>query len=657
MTPDLHSSARSHEPGPGRRSILIGGAAALGATALGSVTASPALAATPVASLSTQTSPSTASTLSIRSSGAASSHTLRIAGAVAPTSYDRYNGGDGDYAFTYTLLWGDRLLASDERGHYRPWLAEDLGSWSDDYLTYTVTIRHGVTFHDGTNLTAADVAASFNRLNSETGLAKSVVWSRYLTRATAHGKYQVTLHFGTPMPSFYAQVSMFPIIPARHVRTGATDAAFWARPIGSGPYRFDPADSANLTFVRNEHWWGWGVEGHANVDRLVFSTVSGDSAVNGLAAGDYDIVQRVALGTSSAVDAAVASGAKDVPLTYDKREYLAYTVARAVQDGGYIAASAAYDSSGQFVAGVTVEDALFADVRLREAVSLAVDRAALAQLRGGGPVELWSGLPGAIGYDDTQPYEYDPTKARQLLADAGFDSTTVVYMFAENATVLSTITKQLAAIGMTVEPTAFNPLNPSTWAANKDKPADLNSQAYNERNAEGIDELTGLISVDRQNTGYLLKPEGRQLRALIDQAVVTPELESWGIRHDVYQYERDQYAPYAWMYLLVNRYVVAGDVTGHGILTYPGLDLRFVKVGLKKATPIASLQALDDGRTKLTVTVTETYADGSTTTYTTKQTLTGSGAGIHSVGGEYRVFVDVVSSGEVAGCSLVSVPA
>ncbi|MDT0144514.1 ABC transporter substrate-binding protein [Microbacterium sp. PRC9] len=503
---------------------------------------------------------------------------LTVAGAPAASTYDRMNGGNGDYAFTYTLLWSDMLFASDERGNYTPWLATDMGTWSADYLTYTVSIRHDVTFQDGTALTADDVAASFNRLRSETPLSSVSPWNDYVTAATATGTYEVTLDFRVPMPNFYGQASMFPIIPAEHVRTGATDTTFWKHPIGSGPYAFDPADATNMTLVRNDAWWGWGVEGDSNVDRIVFSTAGGDPAIHAAAAGDADIVMRVALGASSAVDAAVAAGAVDVPHSYDKREYMAYTIARAVKDGNYIAAASAYDSAGQLQPGVTVQPGLFADERLREAVSLGLDRAALATLRGG-EVELWSGSPGVIGYDDRQPYEYDPERARQLLADAGYDPNTVVYMFAENAAFLTAVTQMLGQIGMKVEPTAFNPLNTNTWAANAQKPADLNSQAFNARNAETMNELTGLIAADRQNTGYMLTDEGKAVKAIIDQAVVTPELESSGIRHEIYQAMRDQYAPFAWMYLLGNRYVVAGDVVGYRIMGYPSLDLRFVTVG------------------------------------------------------------------------------
>ncbi len=160
---------------------------------------------------------------------------------------------------------------------------------SRDGLTWTFTLRTGVRFHDGTALTAAEVAASFERQRSADPLRPSPVWSALL-----RGTPGVVKEVRAPDPSTVQFVLVQPYAPLLTVlahpgfgivkAVAAADGA--ARLVGSGPYRPVEVGSGRLVLEAVPGHWG----GPVRAERLVFLEVgSEEHAEAELAAGGLDV--------------------------------------------------------------------------------------------------------------------------------------------------------------------------------------------------------------------------------------------------------------------------------------------------------------------------------------------------------------------------------
>ncbi len=138
---------------------------------------------------------------------------------------------------------------------FTPWLAES-GEWTDP-TTYTIKIRDGLTWADGTPLTAEDVAFTI-------GLAKipavgSNIWD-YVTEATATDPSTVVVKFSDPAYQEWATWTYnSPILPKHIWEAKANDDILKdtnANGVGSGPYAYQTATQDRMVWVKNDNWWG-----------------------------------------------------------------------------------------------------------------------------------------------------------------------------------------------------------------------------------------------------------------------------------------------------------------------------------------------------------------------------------------------------------------
>jgi peptide/nickel transport system substrate-binding protein len=152
-----------------------------------------------------------------------------------------------DYEFDQlTLLWGGFLTTY---GEGKPEMASAV-SPSDGYRTWTVKLREGVKFSNGTPVKAQDVVASFERVAKTPGAATNEFIGPLvsnLSSVSANGSSTAIFRFNQPFPDFAKQVSIpeFAIIPASGVAEGK---AFWKHPISAGRYAISSADLVNGSF-------------------------------------------------------------------------------------------------------------------------------------------------------------------------------------------------------------------------------------------------------------------------------------------------------------------------------------------------------------------------------------------------------------------------
>jgi len=148
----------------------------------------------------------------------------------------------------------------------KPWLAES-HEVSDDGLTWTFKIRNGVKFHDGTPLTAADVAYSFTRLLT-LGKGPSGAFKPVLKPAniTAEDDHTVKFVLDKPYAPFQAALPLVAIVNSKLLKSHEKDGDWgseWlsSNAAGSGAYTFDPATyqpQETADFSRNpDHFFGW----------------------------------------------------------------------------------------------------------------------------------------------------------------------------------------------------------------------------------------------------------------------------------------------------------------------------------------------------------------------------------------------------------------
>ena len=142
-----------------------------------------------------------------------------------------------------------------QNGKTTPMLASSW-SWGAGNKSLTFTIRPGVKWSDGTPLTAADVAYTFNLMKKYPALDLTGVWS-VLSSVTATGPYQVTMDFSSvAVPYFYYIADQTPIVPQHIWSTIANPATNHDRkPVGTGPYLMSKCSPSNITYTANPHYW------------------------------------------------------------------------------------------------------------------------------------------------------------------------------------------------------------------------------------------------------------------------------------------------------------------------------------------------------------------------------------------------------------------
>lgn len=296
-----------------------------------------------------------------------------------------YSGGTA-LAAVYDVL----VRYNPKTRDFEPWMAEDLQS-SEDFTEWTVTLRDGVTFSDGTPLDADAVVNSVNWYLSNRGFEAAVVGPN-LAGVKATDDRTVVFSLNKPWATFSAVLGQgigMIVAPA------ATKGEF--KPIGAGPFtlnRYKPQEE--LLLDAREGYWG----GTPNLAQLRFIWLNSDDA-------RFDTL------TSDGADVTVLRDPEQV------------RKARDADYPGYLTVQ----SLGNVVLLNNAKGRPAADPRVREAIALAVDPAVLNQRVYGG-VDLASK---ALFSDlsqwhaaDVEPVPQDVERARQLVEQAkadGFDGT------------------------------------------------------------------------------------------------------------------------------------------------------------------------------------------------------------------------------------------
>ncbi len=170
-----------------------------------------------------------------------------------PDSLDPFYRNTAETQRYYRLVYSS-VLQWNEDGTLEPDLAAAMPEVSDDHLTWTVKLREGVTFHDGTPLTAADVVHSITEAKDPENGSVWLSGLSFVKSATAEGDDTVVITLSEPYAYLEGKLAMLPIISDEDDyqpnKTYATTAN------GSGPYKLEALKRGDaIKLVRNEKYY------------------------------------------------------------------------------------------------------------------------------------------------------------------------------------------------------------------------------------------------------------------------------------------------------------------------------------------------------------------------------------------------------------------
>lgn len=318
----------------------------------------------------------------------------------------------GAYLSCDTLIHHDPIS-----GAYKPLLAESY-AWTDD-LTLDVTLRKGVKFQNGKSFGAEDVAYTLNHASKpENAIVTSLV-ADWIKEVEVVAPDKVRIHARHPTPAALEFLSgITPIYPAGHYDSAPTVPSAHGKtrrdwgavvPVCTGPYKitkFVPGQSVEM--VKNPDYFAASPKGQPSIGKIVYRTIP-DSATQ--------IAEIMTGGVDWLWDASPDNAAKLAQMPN-------------------ITVKAAPTTRMSFLsldaAGRSGKNPM-QDARVRRAIYYAIDRQAIArQLVGEGAAVLDAMCaPTQFGCaSDVTVYPYDPAKAKQLLAEAGYPNGFSVPLYA-----------------------------------------------------------------------------------------------------------------------------------------------------------------------------------------------------------------------------------
>jgi peptide/nickel transport system substrate-binding protein len=293
-------------------------------------------------------------------------------------------------------MFYDSLAEFTPEGETVPFLAESIEP-NDDKTVWTVKLRPGIQFHDGTPLNADAVVYNFQRFQNDERAA-ATYGVRLVSSITAIDDLTVEYALTEPWGAFPAMLALTPgfIASPTAIEEMGRDAFALEGGVGTGPFVLEERTIDSRTVgVRNENYWR---DGEPYLDSFTFQPITdSETRYASILSGDVDIVQTN-IGRQLA-DAESQDGLGVATLQGNGGPSIVFNLREAPVD----------------------------DVRVRRALALAIDRDALDEVLYDGTMVRTCGpfTSDSVWYTETECYDYDPDAARELIdeyeAETGTD--------------------------------------------------------------------------------------------------------------------------------------------------------------------------------------------------------------------------------------------
>lgn len=271
-------------------------------------------------------------------------------------------------------------------------------SWtiSDDGLVYTFRLRDNNQFHKGFGkVTAEDVKFSFERIMDPKKNSPFMGDLRMVNEVRVVDDRTVRIYLKYFDPDFIRRCARpQPVSIVSKKAMEQYGETFGRNPIGSGPFEFQSMSREQTVLTANKNYF----LGVPEIDKVIFKVVPDmDTLILALVNGDVDTAWSL-VRTEDALGRLKAAGC----------------TVKGIDRGGYM----------QFLMNSRLKP--YDDIRVRRAIAHAIDKDAMIKHVIAGVGERWNSLipKGYWGYTEEglRPYEYDPEKSKQLLAEAGYSN-------------------------------------------------------------------------------------------------------------------------------------------------------------------------------------------------------------------------------------------
>ena len=375
------------------------------------------------------------------------SETLYTSGTAyaPPSNWNPFNLGNFATG-TQGLVYEPLFLYDPIHNRYDPWLATS-GTWNG--TTYTIQVRNGVEWSDGTPLTGADVAYSINlaRTNKSDPYSFNVAT---VTSATASGN-TVTVKFSSS-PAYTAWQDYLwkaPVIP-QHIWSKLSASAQITgantHPVGTGPMLLDTYNSTEVAYKDNPGWWATKALGLSFKFKYLVDVVNGSNNVelSALTAGNIDWSNNFLPGINELVSGLNGNAGYGFKTYYPKAPYM-------------LSANTVWLEPNTTRAPMN-------NVNFRKALAYAINPQQIVQAVYGGitepanPTGLLPNLAPYISNGDVAKYgfHYDPALAKSYLAKSGYKGQAITLEVPDGWTDwmagITVISQEAKAAGINITP-------------------------------------------------------------------------------------------------------------------------------------------------------------------------------------------------------------
>lgn len=328
------------------------------------------------------------------------------------------------------MLYDNLLYKNHQTGDIEPALAESYKVVDDTTLDFV--LRKGVKFHDGKELTADDVVYTLTTVATKEYAARYQIAVNWIAGVEKTGSHTVRLRMKSAYPLALEMLAgNLPIYP-KHILENGGSSAMAAKAIGTGPYRLvETTTGTRYVLERFDGHYAGSPKGRPAIKRLVMRTLpEANVQYAELMNGQLDWIWRVP---------------PDATKRLASRPNLAVQGA-SIMRIGFLGMNPHFDGGKSPVA----------DVRVRRAINHAIDKAGIVKALIGGASEPIAAACHPVQFGctkDVTVYSYDPKKAKELLAEAGYPNGFQLELLASTAfprANVEAIAANLTAVGLKV---------------------------------------------------------------------------------------------------------------------------------------------------------------------------------------------------------------